>query len=190
MITSLSLCRKIQLQDLQPSNMTIQMVDHSIKHPVDLLENVPILVDKFVIPCNFIVMDMDESSQVLIIGRPFITIVQAVIDVHVDTISFQLCVELAELCFPPPIAPFASSAPPVCAAHMGPIAPTNISRIKLVNGNGIPQRRFSVVFEPHPVSLVSFQRYFCSSFGGGGCMTIHYFNFSSSIPSASVCCLR
>jgi len=65
MLTSLvflSLCRKLRLYDLQPTNLSVQLIDHSIKHLAGFLEDVSIQVVKFIIPCDFIVIGMDESS--------------------------------------------------------------------------------------------------------------------------------
>jgi len=37
------------------------MAYYSIKHPVGLIDDAPIQVGKFVISCDFIIMDMEES---------------------------------------------------------------------------------------------------------------------------------
>ena len=63
-VMPISLCKKLQLQDLQLTNVTVQLADHSIKHPMVLLDDGLIRVGKF-IPCDFIVTDVDESSKVL-----------------------------------------------------------------------------------------------------------------------------
>jgi len=78
-----SLFRKLHLQGLQPTNLHVQLVDHSIKHLAGLLEHVQIQADKFVIAYNFIVMDIGENSQVLLIlGRPFLATIRPVIDMQ------------------------------------------------------------------------------------------------------------
>jgi len=67
------------------------------------LEDVLVQSGKFIIPCDFIVLDMDENFQApLILGRPLLAIVGAVIDVQVGTMSFQLCAEGVDFCFPQP----------------------------------------------------------------------------------------
>ena len=79
---SLSLQGKFQLQDLQPTSLTVQLAYHSIKRHVGILEDVPVQVVKFVIPYGLIVMDMDENPQVPItLRRPFLATAGAVIDV-------------------------------------------------------------------------------------------------------------
>jgi len=72
-IMSFSFYRELQLQELQPTDLIIQLADSSIKPPVGILKDVPIQVGRFIIPCDFIVLDMDENFQApLILGRPFL----------------------------------------------------------------------------------------------------------------------
>jgi len=60
-------------------------------------------VGKFVIPFDFIVMDMDEHCQVpIILGRPLFATIRAVIDVRAGTIFFQLCGEKVDFFFSQP----------------------------------------------------------------------------------------
>ena len=81
-VMPLFLHRKFQLYDLQPTSLTIQLTDCSIKQPMGILEDVHIQVDKFIIPCDFIVLNMDENSQVpIILGKPFLVTVGPMIDV-------------------------------------------------------------------------------------------------------------
>jgi len=47
--------------------MTIQLADRSIKQPMGILEDIPDQVGKFIIPFEFIIMKIDENSQVPII---------------------------------------------------------------------------------------------------------------------------
>ena len=96
-------------------------------------------------------MDMDESSQVhIIFGRPLLATAGAVNDMQ------ALCGKGAEFRLPPPTAPPAPTTLPVYACPTVLITPLDISRSKLVDGDGTPQRRFSAVFERHPSSLPSF----------------------------------
>jgi len=102
----LSLCKKLQLLDLLPTTMIIQLADRSVKRPVGILEDIPIQVGKFVIPYDFIVMNMDENPEVpIILGRPFLATAEAVIDVQASTMSFQVCGEKIDFHFSPHIMP-------------------------------------------------------------------------------------
>lgn len=116
----LSLCKKLELLHLKPTATVIQLADRTLRRPAGVLEDVPIQVGKFIIPCDFIVIDMDEGSQVpIIFGRPFLATAGAVIDVQAGTISFQFCDERVDFCFPPPSPPPASVplSPPETHAH-------------------------------------------------------------------------
>ena len=78
----LSLCKKLKMLDLKPTTTPIQLVDCSVRQSVGILEDVPVWVGNFVVPCDFIIMDMDVNSQVpLILGRLFLATAGAVIDV-------------------------------------------------------------------------------------------------------------
>ena len=57
-----------------------------------IVEDVPIQVGKFIISCDFIVIDMTGNSKVpIILGRLFLVTTGAMIDVAIGKISFQLC---------------------------------------------------------------------------------------------------
>ena len=58
---SVSLCKKLQLWDPTPTSITIQLADYSIRRPVGILEDVPVQVGKFPVPCDFVVLDMDDD---------------------------------------------------------------------------------------------------------------------------------
>ena len=78
----LSLYRRFQLQNLQPTSLTVQLADCSTKQPIDILGDVLVQVGRFIIPCDFIVMDMDRDFQApLLLGKPFLATAGAVIDV-------------------------------------------------------------------------------------------------------------
>jgi len=56
---------------------------------VGILEDILVQVGQAIITCDFIIMDMDESCQVLIIlGKPFLATAGAVIHVQIGTLSF------------------------------------------------------------------------------------------------------
>jgi len=85
----LSLCKRLELLNLKPTTTLIQLADRTLRRPTGVLEDIPIQVGKFIIPCDFIVMDMDESPQIpIILGRSFLATAEAVINVQVRTMSF------------------------------------------------------------------------------------------------------
>ena len=69
----LSIFRKLGLKEVQPTNVTLQLADRSIKYPYGVIEDVLVKVDKFYFPVDFIILDIDEDTEIpLILGRPFL----------------------------------------------------------------------------------------------------------------------
>ncbi|XP_031127615.1 uncharacterized protein LOC116029710 [Ipomoea triloba] len=88
-----SLCKWLNLGEPKPTNMTLQMADRSIKRPVGVLEDVPVMIDQFFIPGDFVVLDIEEDTKVpIILGRPFLATAGAIIDVK----RGKLVMEVAE----------------------------------------------------------------------------------------------
>ena len=57
-------------------------MDRSLKHPRGVIEDVLVKVDKFIFPADFIVLDTKEDNEIpIILGRPFLAIGRAMIDV-------------------------------------------------------------------------------------------------------------
>ncbi|XP_074306677.1 uncharacterized protein LOC141641936 [Silene latifolia] len=87
----LSLFKKLHLEDLKPSKISLQLADRSVKYPLGVIEDVPLKVGKLVIPCDFFVMDMPEDSHVpIILGRPCLATGGAMIDVKSGKLSLQV----------------------------------------------------------------------------------------------------
>ncbi|XP_048228782.1 uncharacterized protein LOC125369765 [Ricinus communis] len=77
-----SLFEKLGLNEPKPTRLSIQLADRTVKYPKGIIEDVLVKVDKFIFPVNFIVMDMEgESSVLVILGRPFLATSRAFIDV-------------------------------------------------------------------------------------------------------------
>ncbi|XP_021769454.1 uncharacterized protein LOC110733674 [Chenopodium quinoa] len=55
----LSICKKLQMGELKPTRISLQLADRSVKFPLGVLEDVPLRVGKFFIPCDFVVMEME-----------------------------------------------------------------------------------------------------------------------------------
>ncbi|KAJ9546843.1 hypothetical protein OSB04_019386 [Centaurea solstitialis] len=68
-------------KDLQKKKDEVdELADRSLKYPMGIAENVPVKVDRFVFPVDFVILDMAEDNQVpLILGRPFLNTSNAVI---------------------------------------------------------------------------------------------------------------
>ncbi|XP_010527729.1 PREDICTED: uncharacterized protein LOC104805026 [Tarenaya hassleriana] len=58
----LSIFKKLNVGELKPTRMALQLADRSVKYPAGILEDVPLKVGNFYIPVDFVVLDMDEDS--------------------------------------------------------------------------------------------------------------------------------
>ncbi|KAJ8748438.1 hypothetical protein K2173_003333 [Erythroxylum novogranatense] len=78
----LSVCQKLDIRELKPTTISLQLADRSIKFPIGILENVPLKVGSLFIPVDFVVLEMEEDINIpIILGRPFLATAGAIIDV-------------------------------------------------------------------------------------------------------------
>ena len=71
--------------------VTLQLADRSLAHPRGVIEDVLVKVDKFIFPVDFIVLDMEEDTNVqIILGRPFLATGQALIDVQKGELKLRV----------------------------------------------------------------------------------------------------
>lgn len=90
----LSICEKLKLGKLRPIRMSLQLADRSAKFPAGMLENIPIRIGQFYIPIDFIIMDIKEDSNIpIILGRPFLATLGAIIDVKRGKLTFEVSEE-------------------------------------------------------------------------------------------------
>ncbi|KAF5454420.1 hypothetical protein F2P56_024087 [Juglans regia] len=82
-LMSLSVFRILGLREAKPTAISLQVVDRSIKFSRGLIEDVMVKVDKFIFLVDFIVLDMEEDEEILLIlGQPFLTTGRTLIDVQ------------------------------------------------------------------------------------------------------------
>ena len=82
---------KLNHHALAPTAMCLQLVDQSVPNPVGIVENIMVQKHNFIIPIDFIVLDMEVDSKTpLILGRPFLTTVNAHIDVGAREIQLNI----------------------------------------------------------------------------------------------------
>ncbi|XP_074277237.1 uncharacterized protein LOC141600877 [Silene latifolia] len=84
-------CEKLNMRHLKVTNVTLLMANQTVKHPLGVLEDIPVKIGKFFIHVDFIVLDMAEDTQILIIlGRPFLHTVGAIIDVKQGRLTLEV----------------------------------------------------------------------------------------------------
>ena len=78
----LSVVQRLSLGEITLTAITLQMADRSMTQPEGVLEDVLVKVGKFIFPVDFVIMKMEEDTQVLLLlGRPFLATGAALIDV-------------------------------------------------------------------------------------------------------------
>ncbi|KAL4373623.1 hypothetical protein AHAS_Ahas05G0100300 [Arachis hypogaea] len=79
----LSVMKKLQIQEAQPTRIILQMADKSMKPAYGLVENILVKVGKFFLPADFLILDTGEDENAsIILGRPFLSTGRALIDVE------------------------------------------------------------------------------------------------------------
>ena len=68
---------ELGLGELEPTNITLQLADRSVKIPIGIVKDVLVQVDKFYFPVDFVVLDIqpvvNQGTQFpVILGRPFL----------------------------------------------------------------------------------------------------------------------
>ncbi|GJR22604.1 reverse transcriptase domain-containing protein [Tanacetum coccineum] len=83
--------KKLGLGEPKPTRISLELADRSIQYPRGIAKNVLIKIDKFILPIDFVILDMLEDSKILIIlGRPFLATARAMIDVFNKKITLRV----------------------------------------------------------------------------------------------------
>ena len=76
-----SLYKRLDLNKLTPTEISLQMADKSTAIPIGICEDVPVVVANVIILFDFVILDMPEDDNMsIILGRPFLNTAGAVID--------------------------------------------------------------------------------------------------------------
>ncbi|KAL7604300.1 hypothetical protein Lser_V15G15329 [Lactuca serriola] len=86
-----SFFKKSNLPELRPIQMAIYLVNKMVTFPKGICEDLLVKVDKFIFPADFIVLDMEEDHQVLIIlGRTFLNSACAIVDIRESKLTIRV----------------------------------------------------------------------------------------------------
>ncbi|GJV46757.1 reverse transcriptase domain-containing protein [Tanacetum coccineum] len=86
----LSIWKKLKLPDLNETQMVLELADRTISKPTGVAENIFVKVGKFYFSAGFVVLDFIADPRVpLILGRPFLRTVHALIDVYEGEITLR-----------------------------------------------------------------------------------------------------
>ncbi|XP_022032378.1 uncharacterized protein LOC110933465 [Helianthus annuus] len=86
-----SMFNRLGLGKPHPTNMSIQLADRSVKYPQGVKENLLVKVGEFVFLADFIILDMEEDTEIpLILGRPFLATARAMVDISDGKLTFRV----------------------------------------------------------------------------------------------------
>jgi hypothetical protein len=82
---------KLKHSTLVPTSLCLQLADQSVRYPSGIVENVPMKIREFLVPVDFVVLDMHPDSRVsLLLGQPFLSTANARINVGRGEITFEI----------------------------------------------------------------------------------------------------
>ena len=93
-LMSLSMFKRLKLGEPKATTISLQLTDRSYQHPRGIIENVLVKVGKFVLPADFVILDMEEDDSVpIILGRPFLATGKAKINVQEGELKLRVQVD-------------------------------------------------------------------------------------------------
>ncbi|XP_015575606.1 uncharacterized protein LOC107261382 [Ricinus communis] len=92
----LSLYKKLNIGEPKPTNISLQLADRSIVYPEGILEDVSIKVREFYVPCDFVILKMEDLQIPIILERLLLTTTRAMIDVKRGKIKLEVGEETVE----------------------------------------------------------------------------------------------
>ncbi|KAL4294211.1 hypothetical protein AHAS_Ahas18G0205400 [Arachis hypogaea] len=95
----LSVMKKLQIKEAQPTRIALQMVDKSLKPAHGLVGNILVKVEKFFLPVDFVILDtLEDENASIILGRPFLATGRALVDMEEGELVLRVHNE--QLAFP------------------------------------------------------------------------------------------
>ncbi|KAK2409219.1 hypothetical protein QL285_044664 [Trifolium repens] len=87
----LSILKKLNCGEVKPTRMTLILADRTKVNPYGILEDVLVTVDGKLFPADFIIMDIEADPDApIMLGRPFLTIGKAIIDMATGNVTFRV----------------------------------------------------------------------------------------------------
>ncbi|XP_070045466.1 uncharacterized protein [Nicotiana tomentosiformis] len=86
-----SVFKTLEIRQPRPTSMRVKMVDHTMKRPLGIIDDVLVRVDKFILPENFVILDCEVDYEVpIILGRTFLPTGKALVDVEAGELTFRV----------------------------------------------------------------------------------------------------
>ncbi|KAK4727042.1 hypothetical protein R3W88_031959 [Solanum pinnatisectum] len=90
-LMSLAIYKQLGLGVPKPTTMRLMMADRSVKRPTGILCDVRLKVDNFIFSEDFVILDCEVDFKVpIILGRPFLAIGRALVDVDSGELKLRL----------------------------------------------------------------------------------------------------
>lgn len=90
-VMSFSLYKKLDLDKLVPTEVSLQMANKSTAIPIGICENIPVVIANVQIPTDFVILEMPEDDNLsIILGRPFLNTARAVINRTESKVTFNI----------------------------------------------------------------------------------------------------
>ncbi|KAG8483835.1 hypothetical protein CXB51_023321 [Gossypium anomalum] len=83
--------KQLSLGKPKQTSMSIQLADKTIRFRRGIIEDLLVKIDKFIFPIDFVVLDIEENSDVpLILGRPFLATARTIINVGTGELTLRV----------------------------------------------------------------------------------------------------
>ncbi|XP_061353269.1 uncharacterized protein LOC133298044, partial [Gastrolobium bilobum] len=90
-VMPLSMIKKLGITEVKPTRTIVQLADRSSKQAYGIIEDILVKVDKFIIPVDFVILDIEEDATIpMIFGRPFLATLGALIDILKSELILQV----------------------------------------------------------------------------------------------------
>ena len=96
-----TLCDILGFHDLDECSLNLHLADSTIKKPMGRINDVLIVANINLVPADFIVLNIDcNLSCPIILGRPFLRTIGAIIDMKEGNIRFEFPLKKGMVHFP------------------------------------------------------------------------------------------
>ncbi|XP_057808581.1 uncharacterized protein LOC131023056 [Salvia miltiorrhiza] len=94
-LMSYSIFKQLELGNLKPTRMCLQLADRSVRYPRGVVEDILVRVDGLIVLMDFVVLEIGEvhendKEHTLLLGRPLMTTTNMLIDVKNRTIKMTV----------------------------------------------------------------------------------------------------
>ncbi|XP_027368279.1 uncharacterized protein LOC113874247 [Abrus precatorius] len=87
----LAIMKRLGIEEAKHTSITLQLADRSYTYPYGIVEDLLVKIEKFIFPAYFFILDIEVDADIsLILGRPFLAIGRALIDVQKEELMLRV----------------------------------------------------------------------------------------------------